>query len=284
MRKRLVSLPESCANSCKDRRRVGSHLTTPIRLVAPGCLIMPELLDVLIQVFVQRVDQRSRQFSLLLRLSLSNSSCSAEVSRAIFATPKDRGYGLCGRFDTLRWARERFLPTCFPPLPQHLPNGLEVIVEASSKPFAPAPGSSTIGSFHIVRCLDIVAVGYRLSDAYSTNLITPQPMRAPAAPEGCEVKSSAPAWTMMALPTTSRSEPVPRSQSVSSTQENLCHRCRQECCQDRQDETDPRPTSRALCRWDSNGRPQRCRQVHCNPPLRGYERRGDREMRSGCQW
>ena len=28
---------------------------------------------------------------------------------------------------------------------------------------------------------------------YSANAIAPQPMRAPAAPEGCEVKSSAPA-------------------------------------------------------------------------------------------
>ena len=65
------SPPESRASSCKYfHRRAGRHLATPVRLVSPSCLIKPELLDVLIQVFVQRIDQRSCQFSLLFRTQL----------------------------------------------------------------------------------------------------------------------------------------------------------------------------------------------------------------------
>ena len=57
------SPPKSRANSCKYiRRRARRHLATSVRLISPGCLIEPDLLDVLIQVFVQRIDQRSRQF------------------------------------------------------------------------------------------------------------------------------------------------------------------------------------------------------------------------------
>ena len=65
------SPPKSRANSCKYlRRRAGRYLTTSVRLVSPRRLIEPELFDILIQVFVQRIDQRSRQFGLLLRTKL----------------------------------------------------------------------------------------------------------------------------------------------------------------------------------------------------------------------
>ena len=47
---------------------------------------------------------------------------------------------LRGGFDTPRWARERLFPTHFSLVPQRLADGLEVMVEASSKLFAPAPG------------------------------------------------------------------------------------------------------------------------------------------------
>ena len=65
------SPPESRASSRKYfRRRVGRHLATPVRLVSPSCLIKPELLDTVIQIFVQRIDQRSCQFSFLFRTQL----------------------------------------------------------------------------------------------------------------------------------------------------------------------------------------------------------------------
>ena len=65
------SPPESRASSCKYfRRRAGRHLATPVRLESAGRLIDPDLFGVLIQVFIQRIDQRSRQFGLLFRTQL----------------------------------------------------------------------------------------------------------------------------------------------------------------------------------------------------------------------
>ena len=61
------SPPESHADSCKYlRRRSRRGLATQVRPISPRRLVKPELLDVLIHVFVQRIDQRSRQFGLLL--------------------------------------------------------------------------------------------------------------------------------------------------------------------------------------------------------------------------
>ena len=48
---------------------------------------------------------------------------------------------LCrGRFDTFRWASELLLPTRLALAPQLLSDGLDVVVETSSKLLAPAPG------------------------------------------------------------------------------------------------------------------------------------------------
>ena len=46
----------------------------------------------------------------------------------------------CSRFDTFRWASELLLSTRLALAPQLLSDGLDVVVEASSKILAPAPG------------------------------------------------------------------------------------------------------------------------------------------------